>query len=224
MAHGRAGSPRRSPSQSGSRRRHARSRSRGARGRSANQAAEGDRGADRAPRGAVLGAAATISDAASAADQRGLLERRLLAERALDAGVRRERADRRHDRAVHLRLLRRCGSRGGADRRRRDARDRSSLGARSMGAHRRGDRRDDRAPRDDATRSDRGGRPAPRRWWSRPTGARALRSVELLPPGEARLGRNLRMRSGTFTAGGLLFESACVPAPRERTRPTPSSR
>lgn len=37
--------------------------------------------------------------------------------------------------------------------------------------------------------------------------SRALRSVERLPPGERRLGVNLRTRSGTFRAGGLLFES-----------------
>ncbi len=34
-----------------------------------------------------------------------------------------------------------------------------------------------------------------------------LRSVELLAGGEARLGRNVRTREGTFAAGGVLFES-----------------
>jgi hypothetical protein len=38
-------------------------------------------------------------------------------------------------------------------------------------------------------------------------GVHTLRSVELLPPGPPRLGRNLRTASGAFVAGGLLFES-----------------
>lgn len=38
-------------------------------------------------------------------------------------------------------------------------------------------------------------------------GVRTLRSVQTLPPGPLRLGRNLRTASGTFGAGGLLFRS-----------------